>query len=89
MVVYVATPAALNVPDPSVAPASMKLTEPVGTAVPEPGATVADSVTLLPMFTCAEELVSAVAVLTPAKSVVASAALLAASTLPAPSVAML
>jgi len=88
-VVSAARPDAVTALEPSVVAPIMNVMEPVGTAVPEAGVTAAVSVTLVPGVICVADEVSDVLVVTPGKSVVASAAVLAASTLPALSVAML
>jgi len=61
VVVNVATPPAFRVPCPSVVP-SRNVTVPVGTLLPDCGATVAVNVTLCPGVTSAAEAVSVVVV---------------------------
>ena len=63
VVVNVATPLAFKFAAPSVVP-SRNVTVPVGTLLPDCGATVAVNVTLCPVVICAAEAVSVVVVAT-------------------------
>jgi hypothetical protein len=64
VVVNVATPLVFKVPAPSVVVPPRNVTVPVGTLLPECGATVAVNVTLCPVVICAAEAVSVAVVAT-------------------------